>query len=62
VAIWIIVCIQKLSRHFLQTFRPPRMLKIVFPHFHFIQNNFFYSVWYGWSAQTSPKCWCGKHE
>jgi len=21
-----------------------------------------YSVWHSWSAQTSPKCWCGKHE
>jgi len=27
--IWVIVCIQKQSHHFLQTFRPPRMYKIV---------------------------------
>jgi len=28
--IWVIVCIQKLSHHFLQTFRPLRMFKILF--------------------------------
>jgi len=27
--IWIIICIQKASHHFLQTFRPLRMFKIV---------------------------------
>jgi len=30
VGIWVIVCVQKPSHHFLQTFRPLRMLKIVF--------------------------------
>jgi len=30
VGIWVIVCIQKQSLHFLQTFRPLRMFKIVF--------------------------------
>jgi len=30
VGIWVIVCIQKPSHHFLQTFRPLRMFKIVF--------------------------------
>jgi len=30
VGIWIIVCIQKPSHHFLQTFRPLRIFKIVF--------------------------------
>jgi len=30
VGIWIIVCIQKPSQHFLQTFRPLRVFKIVF--------------------------------
>jgi len=30
VGIWIIVCIHKPSHYFLQTFRPLRMLKIVF--------------------------------
>jgi len=28
---------------------------------HFIQNNCRYFVCYGWSAQTSPKRWFGKH-
>jgi len=28
--IWVIVCVQKPSHHFLQTFRPLRMFKIVF--------------------------------
>ena len=28
--IWVIVCVQKLSHHFLQTLRPVRMFKIVF--------------------------------
>jgi len=30
VGIWAIVCLQKLSHHLLQTFRPQRMFKIVF--------------------------------
>jgi len=30
VGIWVIVCIQEPSHHFLQTFRPLRMFKIVF--------------------------------
>jgi len=30
VGIWVIVCIQKPSHHFLQTFRPLGMFKIVF--------------------------------
>jgi len=30
VGIWVIVCIQKPSHHFLQTFRPLRMFKFVF--------------------------------
>jgi len=30
VGIWVIVCIQKPSHHFLQTFRPLRKLEIVF--------------------------------
>jgi len=30
VGTWVIVCIQKPSHHFLQTFRPRRMFKIVF--------------------------------
>jgi len=30
VGIWVIVCVQKSSHHFLQTFRPLRMFKIVF--------------------------------
>ena len=30
VGIWVIVCIQKPPHHFLQTFRPVRMFKIVF--------------------------------
>jgi len=30
VGIWVIVCVQKPSHHILQTFRPPRMFKIVF--------------------------------
>jgi len=30
VGIWVIVCVQKLSRHFLQTCRPLCMFKIVF--------------------------------
>jgi len=30
VGIWVIVCIQKPSHHFLQTFRPLHMFKIVF--------------------------------
>jgi len=30
VGIWVIVCVQKPSRHFLQTFHPLRMFKIVF--------------------------------
>jgi len=30
VGIWVIVCIQKPSHHFLQTFRSLRMFKIVF--------------------------------
>jgi len=29
---------------------------------HFIQNSRLYFVWCGWSAQTSPKRWFGKHE
>ena len=29
---------------------------------HFIRNNCLYFVCYGWSAQTSPKRWFGKHE
>jgi len=28
---------------------------------HFNQNNFLYFVCYGWSAQTSPNRWFGKH-
>jgi len=28
--IWVILCVQKPSHRFLQTFRPPRMFKIVF--------------------------------
>jgi len=28
--IWVIVCVQKPSHHFMQTFRPLRMFKIVF--------------------------------
>jgi len=30
VGFWVIVCIQKPSHHFLQTFRPLRTFKIVF--------------------------------
>jgi len=30
VGIWVIVCVQKPSHYFLQTFRPLRMFKIVF--------------------------------
>ena len=30
VGIWVIVCVQKPSHHFLQTFRPQRMFKIMF--------------------------------
>ena len=30
VGIWVIVCVQKSSHHFLQTFHPLRMFKIVF--------------------------------
>jgi len=30
VGIWVIICIQKPSHHFLQTFGPLRMFKIVF--------------------------------
>jgi len=30
VGIWVVVCVQKPSQHFLQTFRPLRVLKIVF--------------------------------
>jgi len=30
VGIWVIACVQKPSRHYLQTFRPLRMFKIVF--------------------------------
>jgi len=29
VGIWVIICVQKTSHHFLQTFRPLRMFKIV---------------------------------
>jgi len=32
VGIWVIVCIQEPSHHFLQTFRPLRTFKIVFRH------------------------------
>ena len=28
--IWVVVCVQKPSHHFLQTFRPPHMFQIVF--------------------------------
>jgi len=30
VGIWVIICAQKPSHHFLQIFRPLRMIKIVF--------------------------------
>ena len=62
VGIWIIVCIQKPSHHFLQTFPHYACLSLCSDIVHFIQNNSLYFVCYGWSAQTSPKRWFGKHE
>jgi len=40
----------------------PETISPLFADFHFIQKNCLYSVWYGCSAQTSPKSWFGKHE
>jgi len=50
--ICVIFCIQKPSHHFLQTFRPLRMFKIVFRDSHFIRNNYLYFVFKGWSEQA----------
>ena len=60
--IWIIICIQKPCHHFLQTFRPLRMLRLCSAIVHFILNNCLYFVCYGWSAQTLPKRWFGNYE
>jgi len=46
VGVWVVVCIQKPSHHFLQTFRPLRIFKIVF------RNCSFYPKQYGWAAQV----------
>jgi len=61
VGIWIIIFIQKPCHHFLHTVRSLRMFKSVFRD-HFILNSCLCFVCYGWSAQTSPKRWFGKHE
>jgi len=47
VGIWVIVCIQKPSHHFLQTFCPLRMFKIVFSgsSFHRKQLSLFCLLW-----------------
>ena len=54
------------SRNHLTTFCRPfsyyACLKLCSAIVHFIQNNSLYFVCYGWSVQTSPKCWFGKHE
>jgi len=49
--IWVIVCVQEPSHHFLQTFRPLRMLlfKIVFRGGSLYPKQLFYFVW---SAQA----------
>jgi len=54
------------SRNHLTTFCRPlahyACLRLYSATVHFIQNNCLYFVCYGWSAQTSPKRWFGKHE
>jgi len=53
------------SRNLLTTFCRPftqnACLRLCSAIVHFIQNNCVYCVCYGWSAQTSPKRWFGKH-
>jgi len=53
------------SRNHLTTFCRPfahyACLRLCSAIAHFIQNSLYF-VWYGWSAQTSPKRWFGKHE
>ena len=53
--IWVIVCIQKPSHHFLQIFRPLHMFEIVFRDSSFYPKQYLHFVCYGLSAQTSPK-------
>jgi len=49
---WVIVCIQKASHHFLQTFVHYACLRLRSTISHFIQNNRLYFVCNGWSAQA----------
>jgi len=50
--IWVIVCVQKPSHHFLQTFRPLRMFNIVFRDSPLYSKQLSLFVCYGWTAQT----------
>ena len=54
------------SRNHLTTFCRPFVhyacLRLCSAIVHFIENNCLYFVCYGWSTQTSPKRWFGKHE
>jgi len=56
-----IVCMQKPSHHFLQTFRHYACLRLCSAIVRFIRNDCLYFVCNGWSAQISPKRWFGKH-
>jgi len=62
VEIWIIICIQKPSYRFLQTFRPERMFKIVFRDSSLYpkQLSLFCLLWL--ISGNSPKRLFGKHE
>jgi len=51
--IWVINCIQEPSHHFLQTFRPLRMFKIVFRNSSLFGNNCLYFVCCGWSVHKN---------
>jgi len=52
IRVWVIVCNQKPPHHFLQTFRPLRMFKILFRDSSLIRNNCLYFVCYGLSAHA----------
>jgi len=64
VGIWIIVCSHKPSHYFTfcRLFVHYTCLRLCSAIVHFTQNNCPYFVCYGWSVQTSPKRWFGKHE
>jgi len=62
VGIWIIVCIQKPSHHFLQTFPSLRMIKFVFRYSSLYPKQFslFCLLWL--ISANFAKRWFGKHE